>query len=112
MQILLKQTEIETAIKDYVTKQGIKLQGRSVEIVFTSGRKENGVTADMCISDDADDFPVFISEETQTASVSSLVRGNNDLESTEPDSLQEAGVLKEPDLEPTPPTKPSSLFGA
>lgn len=51
MQINLKQTEIETALRDYVSKLGFSLDGREVGIVFTSGRKNNGLTADIEISD-------------------------------------------------------------
>lgn len=51
MQINLKQTEIEIALRDYVSKLGISLEGREVEIVFTNGRKSNGLTADIVISD-------------------------------------------------------------
>lgn len=51
MQINLKQTEIEAALRDYVSKLGISLEGREVEIIFTNGRKSNGLTADIEISD-------------------------------------------------------------
>lgn len=51
MQIQLKQTEIEKAIKAFISNQGINLVGKSVEIAFTSGRKDNGLSAEINIED-------------------------------------------------------------
>lgn len=47
MQIQLKQAEIEEALKQYISQQGILLTGKSVVITFTSGRKDNGLSADV-----------------------------------------------------------------
>ena len=55
MQIQLKQSEIEAGLRDFITKQGINLNGREVSIVFTAGRKSGGLTADVTISEDV--FP-------------------------------------------------------
>lgn len=74
MQIQLKQSEIEIALRDYITKLGINLKGRSVQIEFTSGRKENGITADLCVSDTAGDLPDFDDEQVQPTPQVSLVR--------------------------------------
>lgn len=110
MQILLNQSEIETALKDYVTKLGINLQGRTVEIVLTSARKDNnGASADLCISDDADDFPVFTSEEVQTSTDGTVVRSIAPAQGAQSDAAETSGVLDPSD---TPPTKPTSLFGS
>lgn len=49
MQIQLKQPEIEAALRNYVSHQGISLVGKDVTIDFTSGRKNNGITADIQI---------------------------------------------------------------
>jgi hypothetical protein len=51
MQIQLRQSEIEAALKQYVTSQGINLKGKKVEIAFTAGRKEAGMSADISIED-------------------------------------------------------------
>ena len=51
MQIQLRQSEIITAIKHYITKQGISLNGKSAEVTFTAGRKETGILADISIED-------------------------------------------------------------
>lgn len=49
MQISLKQSEIVSAIRGYIESQGINLSGKNVDISFTSGRKGNGLTADVDI---------------------------------------------------------------
>lgn len=115
MQIQLKQSEIEAALKDYISKQGIKLQGRTVEIEFTSGRKENGITADLSISDTAGDLPDFPDEQVQPAPTVSLVRSAPTSEDDPVDSDTPQSVLNE-DTQPVdedPPAAPktSSLFG-
>lgn len=51
MQVQLKQAEIVESIKQYLVKQGIVLTGRSVDISFTAGRKETGLSADISIED-------------------------------------------------------------
>jgi len=60
MQITLKQREIEAALRLYVTNNGINLNGKTVEIGFTAGRKEGGLIADISIEDtnQADEAPV------------------------------------------------------
>jgi len=59
MQIQLKQTEIIAALKQYITTQGISLSGKSVDISFTAGRKESGITADISIEDVGQPIPGF-----------------------------------------------------
>lgn len=51
MQIQLKQVEIVSALKQYITQKGIDLSGKEVSISFTAGRKEGGITADLSIED-------------------------------------------------------------
>lgn len=51
MQVTLKQTDIEKSLKDYITAQGIRTEGKKVEIVFTAGRRGTGVTAEISIED-------------------------------------------------------------
>jgi hypothetical protein len=52
MQIALKQKEIEAAIKGFISKQGISLNGKEIKMVFTSGRKDNGISVEIDIEDD------------------------------------------------------------
>ena len=51
MQIHLKQLEITAALKMFIASQGINLTGKTVEINFTSGRKDNGLSAEIDIED-------------------------------------------------------------
>lgn len=51
MELNLKQTEIEAALRQYVSSQGFNLTGRAVTINFTSGRAPNGLTALVDIGD-------------------------------------------------------------
>lgn len=51
MQIQLKQTEIEAALKMFISNQGISLANKSVQMTFTSGRKDNGLSAELSIED-------------------------------------------------------------
>ena len=59
MQIQLKQSEIITALKQYIIGQGISLSGKAVDISFTAGRKEAGITADISIEDAGQMIPGF-----------------------------------------------------
>lgn len=52
MQITLKQSEIESALKFYIEGQGIQLNGKVIEITFISGRKNNGLSAEVSIEND------------------------------------------------------------
>jgi hypothetical protein len=51
MQINLKQAEIVQALRAYVVAQGINLTGKDVDISFTAGRRESGISADITIED-------------------------------------------------------------
>ena len=51
MQIIIKQKDIEQAITEYIASQGIKLIGKEVEINFTAGRKDSGISAEIDIEE-------------------------------------------------------------
>ena len=51
MKVKIQQNEIITALKQYISSQGINLQGKVVAIDFTAGRKEGGLTADISIEE-------------------------------------------------------------
>lgn len=51
MLVTLKQKEIEAALTLYVQSQGINLTNKRLEIQFTAGRKEAGISAEVDISD-------------------------------------------------------------
>lgn len=89
MQISLKQSEIVSAIRGYIETQGINLSGKNVDISFTSGRKGNGLTADVNIYVGEKEEEEVVSEEGTTEDA--------------PEVVQETEV--------TPVTEGSSLFG-
>jgi hypothetical protein len=63
MQINLKQSEITDALRQYVTQQGINLTGKTVDIAFTAGRKEGGLSAEITIDDQ--DIPGYSNDVKQ-----------------------------------------------
>lgn len=89
MQIHLKQREIESALKMFVTQQGINLTNKTVEVVFTSGRKDNGLSAELTIEDET---PALVTTETLSP-LAPITKENEHL------------VIEEA------PVKASSLFG-
>ena len=52
MLITLKQDEIVTALRLYVTTNGINLNGKTLGVAFTAGRKESGLSAEISIEED------------------------------------------------------------
>lgn len=52
MQINLRQPEIIEALKQYIGGQGINLHGKKVDVEFTAGRKNSGLSAEISIEDD------------------------------------------------------------
>lgn len=62
MRVQLKETEIKKALRLLLNARGINTTGKSITIEFTSGRKENGLTADIDINggdDEDDEIPGF-----------------------------------------------------
>ena len=51
MQVTLKQSEIEVALKNYIQAMGINLSGKSIDVAFTAGRKEAGISAELDINE-------------------------------------------------------------
>ena len=72
MQISLKQPEIISALKQFVSSQGIALSGKTVEIKFTAGRGNTGLSADISI-DDAEIPGVHLGETDSVKPVLSVV---------------------------------------
>lgn len=108
MQINLKQAEIITALKQYITNQGISLVGKTVDISFTAGRKEAGLSADISIEDSG--LPEFVSSETTEASTDVVVLKvvHADPVADEEKAVEDA-VAEAPAEPPT--VKTTSLFG-
>lgn len=57
MMIQLRQSEIETAIKDYLSNAGIRITGKSVQISFTASRTQAGLIADIDLNGITDPAP-------------------------------------------------------
>lgn len=51
MDIQLKEREITEAIKNYVALQGININGKTITVSYTAGRKESGISAEISIED-------------------------------------------------------------
>lgn len=111
MQIQLKQTEIIAALKQYISGQGISLSGKSVDISFTAGRKEAGITADISI-EDAGVIPGF--EDAQDETVKPVLTVVPTVPETKA-SEEAAPAVEEPpfateEATPVAKTPPTSLF--
>lgn len=93
MQIQLKQTEITDALRQYITQQGISLVGKSVDIAFTAGRKEGGLTAEMIIEDQ--DIPGFTTgnDPVQLSLVPPADTGTQTTETVEP--VEDTAVVEQ-----------------
>ena len=101
MLIQLKQSEITAALRDYIVAQGINLNGKTVEISFTAGRKESGIYADISI-ENAGELPDFLTRDPDEGL--KLVAP----EAT-PEPVEEAGIYEEAQEE-VPVKKAVSLF--
>ena len=118
MLIKLKQSEIEEALRDFIVKQGFNLDRKTVDISFTAGRGDSGMTADLDIHDaaavmsSAQCNPVY---ETQ-ASTSSSVGGVEEATTATQlhvveNSPAAEDVLPDPQEEEEPVVQKASLFG-
>lgn len=108
MNINLKQAEITEALKQFITKQGISLVGKTVAISFTAGRKDAGLSADIVIEDAVAIPGLEVGDEVETTKpVLSVVKSDTPTESPEPTVSTE----EVPAAEPETPVKATSLFG-
>jgi len=114
MQVILKQRDIEQALKQYIAGQGINLKGKTVNIAFTAGRKETGISAELDIDDISGYIPAAEDltkdvPEVQEAAVVEEASASVTQEVESP--FGDAGdAAEEVVAESTAPT-PTSLFG-
>lgn len=117
MQVILKQRDIEQALKQYIAGQGINIKGKTVNIAFTAGRKETGISAELDIDDTSGYIPAA---EELTEAVPGVQEDAVPEETNEPVTQEvespfgDAGDAAEPAeevvAESTAPTS-TSLFG-
>tara|TARA_B110000259_G_scaffold187361_1_gene241304 strand:+ start:2676 stop:3005 length:330 start_codon:yes stop_codon:yes gene_type:complete len=108
MQIQLKQTEIITALKQFITSQGIDLWNKEVTVTFTAGRKESGISAEIDIEENAlPDFSGADDDEAPApkAAVLSMVPLTTALQQSKTEPTTEAEATKSAE-----PLKTNSLF--
>lgn len=104
MQIQLKQSEIITAIKQYVVNQGINLSGKTVDIAFSATRGAAGIIADVSIEDQA--IPGFSDAVADDAAKPALTVVAATPAAAEP---EQAAPAEAPEAEAAP-AKATSLF--
>jgi len=102
MQIQLKQSEIVTALKQYIAGQGINLCGKNVDITFTASRSAAGIVADISIEENAEQTYGFASLEA-TAKSAVVQKTAEPVVAQEPEPEYELA-------EPTEAPKTASLF--
>jgi len=102
MIINLKQSEIEAALKGYITQQGISLGGKQVTVSFTAGRKESGVSAELSIEDDG----TTAIEPVQDIPPTGMIKRSPELVVVQEEETNDAEPVEEAE-----PVKTSSLFG-
>jgi len=103
MQITLHQSDIEKSLKDYIAAQGIRINGKHVEIAFTAGRRGTGVTAEISIEDSV------LAPTNHPDKPEILVAINLSPLPAFPE-VKEVGEVSANDPEPVP-AKTTSLFG-
>ncbi len=89
MQIQLKQAEIVTALHQYVASKGFDLVGKTIDVAFTAGRKEAGLSAEISI-EDAEIPGVHLGETESTKPVLSVVAAPVAMLLSEPQAPTEA----------------------
>ena len=112
MQIILKQSDIEKSLKDYITTQGICTKSKTVQIVFTAGRRGTGITAELTIKDSAE---VVLSPKQEVISLKDTLRLDGcgrvvGFASETPTEKVETTSANDPEPEVAP-VKTTSLFG-
>ena len=98
MQIALKQIEIEKALSQYISQQGINTLGKTITVDFSMGRKGAGLSAEIDIEDG-------VPQQAAAPTLSVVQAAAEVIETT-------AAVLAdEVPVDPAPVKSVSSLFG-
>ena len=83
MSLTLNDEEIKQAITQYVNKQGIDTTDKEVDVIIKSGRKGNGYTAAVTITDQPTKTVKLASDNTEEKAESNDSNDGND----NPDSI-------------------------
>ena len=105
MKIYLEQVEIVQALQQYISEQGINLTGKQVDVSFTAGRKDAGLTAAVDIPDAAKANPALIAIKRTSPATED---GPKELKA-EPEEEVLAVEEGQEELDPVP-AKTTSLF--
>ena len=74
MLVQFNQREIVAALTQYLAYQGISTQNKTIDMAFTAGRKETGISVDINIEDsDLPDLPVTADEVAENRSLLKVV---------------------------------------
>lgn len=117
MIINLKQNEIIIALKQYISQQGINLTNKEIQVSFTAGRKDSGISAELTIEEGVGgDIPGFTEPEYEAPVLSIVLNEPLDAEvRTNTPVLDTFVPLKESEpvvtSESSEPVKTTSLFG-
>ena len=115
MQVILKQRDIEQALKQYIASQGINLKGKTVNIAFTAGRKETGISAELDIDDISGYIPAAedLTKDPEYLAQEPVLTASEPEPETQNTAASEATAEAEsPFAEASEPeAKPVSLFG-
>ena len=109
MKVKIQQNEIITALKQYISSQGINLQGKTVAIDFTAGRKEGGLTADISIEELT--IPDFFETSEHQAPALTVVLAPALAQEAPQESSAPAYEMTAEEEVVSPPVKTTSLFG-
>lgn len=106
MQVQLKQSEIEAALKGYIAQQGINLTNKTITYSFTAGRKDSGISVELEIEEQPILVPAKVAAETIKQPVFASAFHNEEVSA----SLQAQTTEPEPATEEVPKVTTSSLF--
>ena len=73
MKIHLNESEIIKSISLYVESLGISLKGKELEVLFTAGRKNKGLSADLTITQ-----AIFVLNDDNVVTPPTLIKDNSD----------------------------------
>ena len=114
MQITLKQSDIEQALKAHIANLGVNLVGKTVGMTFTAGRKAAGISVELNIDDtDTPSLGERLNNVTQIVPATEVLTPTVQAVEESPFApVEEAGdAANDTDVAPAPADSKVSLFG-